>query len=96
MYGSWDLMSNNWSTTAIELNAWNHYIQGWLSDSQIQCLVRGRITTPIDTLITPIVRENSSPKAIVIKLSDTKVLVIESRRNEGLDKLSAAQEGTLV
>jgi hypothetical protein len=31
-----------------------------------------------------------------VRLSSTKILVIESRRNEGFDVLTPSQEGTLV
>jgi hypothetical protein len=33
---------------------------------------------------------------VVVRLSDSKILVIESRRNEGFDVLTPAQEGALV
>jgi len=94
-YGSWDLMSNNWSTAAIEINAWNRYIQGWLDDNQINCLDKSKGGNETFT-IDPIARINKSTKAIVIKISDSKVVVIESRRSEGFDLLSSSQAGTLV
>ena len=97
VYGSWDLMSNNWSNTAIELNAWNRYLLGWVSDSQVNCLDAADLNAAgVEKLIDPIERMNDLNKSITIRLSSTKVLVIESRRNEGLDHLSAANEGTLV
>jgi len=94
-YGSWDLMSLNWSTAAIELNAWNRYIQGWLEDSQIKCLDKSKTASETVT-IDPIERANTLTKAVAVKLSDSKMLVIESRRNEGLDVLSSSQAGTLI
>jgi len=97
VYGTWDLMSNNWSTGAIEINSWNRYLLGWLSDSQIICLNSANIdSSGITSLIDPIERITSLTKAIVVRLSSSKILVIESRRNEGLDNLTPAQEGTLV
>jgi M6 family metalloprotease-like protein len=97
VYGTWDLMSNNWSTGAIELNAWNRYLLGWLADSQINCLNAADINSVgITQLINPIERINDLNKAVVVRLSSSKILVIESRRNEGLDNLTAAQEGSLV
>ena len=95
-YGSWDIMSNNWSVKAIELNAWNRYIQGWLSENQVNCLTSNVLSSPVETLITPIERDSSLIKAVTIKVSNTKILVIESRRNEGFDKLTPVEEGTLV
>ena len=97
VYGTWDLMSNNWSTGAIELNAWNRYLLSWISDSQINCLNAADInSTGITQLINPIERINELTKAVVVRLSSSKILVIESRRNEGLDVLTSAQEGSLV
>ena len=94
-YGSWDLMSLNWSTAAIEINAWNRYIQGWLDDNQINCLDKSKPATETIT-VDPIARINKLTKAIVVRISDSKVLVIESRRSEGFDVLSPSQAGTLV
>ena len=94
-YGSWDLMSMNWSTAAIEINAWNRYIQGWLDDNQINCLDKSKSANETFT-IDPIARVNKLTKAIVVKISDSKIVVIESRRSEGFDVLSSSQAGTLV
>ena len=97
VYGTWDLMSNNWAVGAIEINAWNRYLLGWLTDSQINCLNTTEITsTGVTQLLNPIERVNDLTKAVVVRLSSTKILVIESRRNEGFDVLSALREGTLV
>jgi M6 family metalloprotease-like protein len=97
VYGTWDLMSNNWSTGAIEINSWNRYLLGWLTDSQIKCLNAVDInSTGVTQLINPIARINELTKAVVVRLSDTKILVIESRRNEGFDALTPSQEGSLV
>ena len=97
VYGTWDLMSNNWAVGAIEINSWNRYLLGWLTDSQINCLNTTEITSAgVTQLINPIERVNDLTKAVVVRLSSTKILVIESRRNEGFDVLTASQEGTLV
>lgn len=97
VYGSWDLMSNNWSNSAIEINAWNRYLLGWITDSQVTCLDANELTpSSVDKLIDPIERINSLPKSVIVRLSDSKIIVIESRRNEGLDRLNPEEEGTLV
>ena len=97
VYGSWDLMSDNWSDTAIEINAWNRYLLGWVNDSQITCIGFSELDSAgVTASLEPIERISDLNKAVVVRLSDTKVLVIESRRNEGLDKLTTSQEGTLV
>ena len=95
-YGSWDLMSLNWSTAAIAINAWNRYIQGWLVESQVRCVEPKDLGTPVEALITPIERESDGIKAVMVPLSSKKILVMESRRSEGYDVLSEAQAGLLV
>jgi M6 family metalloprotease-like protein len=95
-YGSWDLMSLNWSTAAIAINAWNRYIQGWLAESQVRCIEVKDLSAPKETLITPIERESDGIKAVMVPLSSKKMLVMESRRSEGYDVLSDAQAGLLV
>jgi M6 family metalloprotease-like protein len=97
VYGTWDLMSNNWSLGAIELNSWNRYLMGWLTDSQVNCITAADLnSTGVTQLINPIARVNDLTKAVVVRLSSSKILVIESRRNEGLDVLTPSQEGSLV
>ena len=94
-FGTWDLMAQNWSTTAIEFTSWNRYIQGWLTDSQIKCLDKSNLSKT-ELVLSPIERIDSNVKAIAIKLNDSKILVIESRRSEGLDFLSTKEAGVLV
>jgi M6 family metalloprotease-like protein len=97
VYGTWDLMSNNWSLGAIELNSWNRYLMGWLTDFQVNCLNAADLNSAgVTQLINPIARVNDLTKAVVVRLSSSKILVIESRRNEGLDVLTPSQEGSLV
>lgn len=96
-YGPWDLMSLNWSTAAIELNAWNRYITGWLSDSQMQCLAKSTLTkTGVDYTVEVIGVDSDKAKAVTVKISDTLVLVMEARGTAGLDRLGAYQSGLLV
>jgi M6 family metalloprotease-like protein len=95
-YGSWDIMSLNWTEEALALNSWNRYLQGWLADNQVNCLVREKIEKPIDQVITPIERDAEGIKSVMVKLTDSKILVLESRRNAGYDSLSEAREGVLV
>lgn len=96
-YGQWDLMSDNWSRGAIELNSWNRYLLDWLSDSQIVCLDASNITAAgSEVLIDPIERNNSLTKSVVIKISNTKIVVVESRRNEGFDVIDSSNEGVLI
>jgi len=97
-FGAWDLMSLNWTNEFLELTSWNRYIQGWLPESQLACLTPGQITpTGQDLVLAPLERVNTNLKAVAVPLSDSLILVIESRRAEGMDHTSSHQPaGTLV
>lgn len=96
-YGPWDLMSLNWSTEAIELNAWNRYISGWLLDSQVNCYEKSKLGSSKKTLtLEAIGVDSNKSKSVMIKLSNSRILVIEARATAGLDKLQENQTGLLV
>ena len=95
--GSWSLMANSWSSNAIEHNGWDRYLQGWLDDSQFSCLSMGSLTKGGTTLkLSPLVRQTPEIKVAMVPLSNSKILVIESRTNEGFDHIAAGREGVLV
>lgn len=96
-YGSWDIMSLNWSTKAIELNAWNRFIMDWLPSDSYRCLDPNeakRISDPIP--LTPIGSSDSGTKAIMLPLSPVEILVIEHRATAGLDNIPSQEAGILV
>jgi hypothetical protein len=96
-YGPWDIMSLNWSTEAIELNSWNRYISGWLAESQVQCFDKVDIsTTPITVKIETLSLDSDKSKAVMIRLSDSKILVVEARAKAGLDQLSDMRTGLVA
>ena len=95
--GSWGIMADSWSKSAIELGAWDRYLQGWLPQSQVNCTQISDLTTDgATTKISPIVRQDKEVKTIMVPLSASKILVIESRKSESLDIIPAGQEGVLV
>lgn len=96
-FGPWDIMSSAWSVEAIELNSWNRYISGWLADSQVICLEVSDLTnSPKTFTIENVSIESNKIKSLMIKLSDTKILVLEARATGGLDVLSPEQTGILA
>jgi hypothetical protein len=98
--GSYSLMGNNSLTVdpgAIELVAWDRYVQGWMSNNQFSCITLNSLSGNTKLFnLTPIERQSNDLKSIMIPLSLSKILVIESRKNEGFDHLSAFNEGVLV
>lgn len=96
-FGEWDLMSLNWTTRAIELNSWNRYISGWLSESQVDCLDANTISASALTRnLVPLVQKISGQKSQLIKLSDSKILVMEYRTTGGFDVIPELEQGVLV
>lgn len=96
-YGPWDIMSLNWSTEAIELNSWNRYISGWLADSQVYCLDASEISTTSKTFkIENLSLDSDKAKSVMIRLSDTKILIVEARATAGLDQLSDMRTGLVA
>lgn len=95
--GYWGIMAMSWSNEAIELGAWDRYLQGWLTDEQVNCLEKDKFPAEgVTVKLDPLVRQNAEVKSTMIPLSASRILVLESRRNEGLDKLPASYEGLLV
>jgi M6 family metalloprotease-like protein len=95
--GYWNIMAMSWSNNAIELGAWDRYLQGWLPQSQVNCSEMASITSEgTTTKISPIVRQDKEIKTIMVPLTASKILVIESRKSESLDKIAADREGILV
>lgn len=61
------------------LTAWLRWLPGWLDDDQVVCLTEESIEDEIFAL-TPINEVAGETEAVIVKLSETKVVVIESRR----------------
>jgi len=96
-FGSWDIMSQNWSVSAIEMNSWNRYILGWLKESEVDCLALDSINvTPISRSLIPLIENQSGTRAQFIRLSSSKILVAEYRMTGGLDWIPENEEGVLV
>lgn len=95
--GSWGVMADSWTNNVIEHNAWDRYLQGWLTEMQTSCIPRNQLSASGTTVkLNPLVRQNSEIKVAMVPLSDSKILVMESRKNEGFDHIEASKEGVLV
>lgn len=65
--------------------SWELFQLGWLKDNQVYCVDSGSLTKSSVSL-TPLEREDSQTKSVIIKLSKTKAIVVESH---GIDKWSS-------
>lgn len=75
--GGWDVMSSQGASGT--LNAWLRWLPGWLEDDQAICVDPAAVTDDYFEL-HPINEVAGETEILVIKQSDTKAIVIESRR----------------
>ena len=88
--GEWTLMS----MTGGDLSAWEKWMMGFITDSQVHCL---NTTQQQIRWIAPSSVKTKEKKLIVIPLSQTKAIIIESIRPAGLYyKITKESNGVLV
>jgi M6 family metalloprotease-like protein len=84
--GNWGIMAMSWSNEAIELGAWDRYLQGWLTNDQIACRQLSDLSKSGESItLDPLVGQSAGLKSIMIPISASKILVIESRKRKGFD-----------
>ena len=73
--------------------AWSRWQLGWLDSEQIRCVTAGKARVELGPVADPV----SATAMAAIPLSDTEVLVVESRRSLGYDSAPALlADGVLV
>lgn len=89
--GQFDLMAGE---GAIELLAWHRFMLGILNDDQVRC-TKSEVSTH---LIQPVELKTAKEKSVVIPLTATTGIAIESRRAVGYDTWlgSKSNEGVMV
>lgn len=91
---AWNVM--NWEDSpALDLFGWEKYILNWIEDKQMDCLSNIPNTQVVDYL-EAININSSNKKILVTKISENKLIVVESRRKSELDDLNKNEEGVLV
>jgi M6 family metalloprotease-like protein len=90
--GNFDFMSRGWSDAfAPTILGWNRWRLGWISDTQVICV---RPAEGTEVVINAL-QSGSGPLLVVLPLSSTRAVVIESRRPIGWDRL-LPESGALV
>jgi hypothetical protein len=74
------IMTNQYGLS-LPLSSWDTLIIDWQIENQFYCLQKENIK-PTNIVLSPLEREELGTKAIMIKLSKSQVLVIESRRRD--------------
>jgi M6 family metalloprotease-like protein len=91
--GAWDLMGNVFAHH--DILAWNKFFLSWIEDNQVDCL-DNTISGETVHRLSPISDKKSDVKMVIVKLSSTECIILESRRKSNLDPLSSNEEGVLV
>ena len=91
---AWDVMG--WDEAVDPgFYTWEKFIFGWIDSSQVDCL-----DAPPDQSVTAYLsadeKSSADTKMMMVRISDSKALVVESHRNDAINHLSASQEGVLV
>ncbi len=93
--GYWGIMAMSWTNAAIELGAWDRYLQGWLTNDQIACRQLSELSPSGESItLNPLVGQSAGLKSVMIPISASKILVIESRKRKSLD--APLRSGVLV
>ena len=74
---------NSFGQTPSEMLAWHRWQLGWLEPHQIRCVTEPPTTITLRSVTDP----GSGIAMAAIPISDTKQIVIESRRSTGYDRL---------
>ena len=80
------IMNNEYSPSH-NLNGWESLVMGWATTESLYCADLKNLST-INLTLVPIEREQSGVSTVLIKLSESRILGIESRR---VDKWSPLQ-----
>ena len=64
-----------------EMLAWSRWQLGWLEPAQIRCIVEPSATVTLTAIDQP----GDGVAMLAVPVGETEVIVIESRRNRGLD-----------
>ena len=88
--GMWTMMS----TGQTELSTWEKWLTGLLKDSQVRC---AKPTETSTHWLAPTTYKTQKEKLLVVPISSTKAIVVESMRVGGLNyKIPVESEGALV
>jgi hypothetical protein len=85
----------NGTSAQPEYLSWHRFMLDWFGDSQVKC-VDGANSGEYVVKISSLSSNNSQTKMLTIKLSETKSLVLESRRSNSLATLASKLEGVLA
>jgi len=79
-----------------ELSGWMRFVAGWLDDGKVYCQELSTLKNT-DVTLVPLSGSGSGVKMVVIPMSETKAVIVESRReNKFSCKMPSKRNGVLV
>lgn len=72
----------NWgSTPGATINSWDAMVLDWMRPENLYCVTRSQLTKTTLTLV-PLEREQGGLRSVIVKLSESEALVVESHRRD--------------
>ena len=93
-FSGFDMMANQ-DGPSRTLSSWLRFIQGWISDSQVFCKSIDNLTK-FQIMLNPIDNRTPGFKSVMVRTSDSRLVVVESRRTSNFDCPSASRNGIIV
>ena len=95
LFAGYDLMASQDGATR-DLSGWLRFVAQWLQDERVYCKESKAINN-LEVTLVPLNSAEKGLKLVVIPLSTTKAIVIESRRNTKFScQMSPVQNGALA
>lgn len=93
----YDIMTNQ-DGVSKALSTWLMWLAGWLEDDEIACLTKDVISEG-SIEISPVHIDDGKHKSVIVPMSETKAVVIESRRKTQFDvdkEVNRSRDGVIV
>jgi hypothetical protein len=86
---------DNQNGSSVTLNVWDTFFAGWMGSDELYCMPSTQST--LETQLIPLERLQRGMRGVIVPISTTEALVVESHRAEGWgSKLGAGTYGVLV
>jgi M6 family metalloprotease-like protein len=94
-FSGFDMMASQDGPTRT-LSSWLRFVMGWMNEQQIYCKPYSNLEQ-VQVMLNPINNRTAGLKAIMIPISDSKLIVVESRRHdEKFDCSNTGRNGVIV
>ena len=82
---------------SVALTAWEQFLLGWMNDDQVHCVAPEDLADEQTVILTPLEIFGGERRALVVPISNSDVLVVESRRPIGYSSSwNSENEGLLA